>query len=344
MTDGLKEFLIDGKLKNAYLTVKVVKQIDPSTYIIADSSQAALLDTSESQDKRKPMTNGVWYKLIKCSKENDKTVKLNRTFKPVIHKSKENIKNIELKVQEIEEFINAKSASVEYTTIDIIKSKPVNSKVNALTIKVMSVSRTINTSKGNYQICTVKDCKGVKASLNLYSKLVDSMDTFKIYMLTNLRKGEIFKNNEREMRLHTTSFTKIEEGTVEDSVNFKEVRNGQASVFGELIGIGDITTYKSCKVHYNKVNDLDECPKCAKILSQDELHSDFRLEMYIETKDQDTDELNVIQILIFKRTLDKKYSENIEESADKLVNKRVQVDYNIDDGDRCIAVSMEVCK
>ena len=50
MTDGLKEFLIDGKLKNAYLTVKVVKQIDPSTYIIADSSQAAFLDTSESQD------------------------------------------------------------------------------------------------------------------------------------------------------------------------------------------------------------------------------------------------------------------------------------------------------
>ena len=89
---------------------------------------------------------------------------------------------------------------------------------------------------------------------------------------------------------------------------------------------------------------MDECPKCAKILSQDELHSDFRLEMYIETKDQDTDELNVIQILIFKRTLDKKYSENIEESADKLVNKRVQVDYNIDDGDRCIAVSIEVCK
>ena len=65
---------------------------------------------------------------------------------------------------------------------------------------MITKSRTINTNKGNYQICNIKDAKGDIASINLYSKHLNQLQLFKIYTITNLRKGEVTKNEETNMR------------------------------------------------------------------------------------------------------------------------------------------------
>ena len=114
-----------------------------------------------------------------------------------------------------------------YTDIESLESKLVHTKIPEITLKVMTKTRVISTNKGNYQICTVKDWKGKKTSLNLYSKLINNVQVFGIYKFTNLRKGEILKNDELQMRFHTTNFTKLTEGTIDDTLNFKNVINGE---------------------------------------------------------------------------------------------------------------------
>ena len=64
MTDSLQTLLLQGKIKAPYLPVQVVKQIDSNSYIIADKSRAAVLDTSKSS-QGKNLVSGASYKIIK---------------------------------------------------------------------------------------------------------------------------------------------------------------------------------------------------------------------------------------------------------------------------------------
>ena len=65
MSDTIKSFLDDGKLKTSALTVKLIKQIDELSYIIADKSMVAILDIHDNPTHGKYMQIGLWYKLIK---------------------------------------------------------------------------------------------------------------------------------------------------------------------------------------------------------------------------------------------------------------------------------------
>ena len=152
-------------------------------------------------------------------------------------------------------------------------------------------------------------------------KLIDNVQVFGIYKFTNLRKGEILKNDELQMRLHTTNFTKLTEGTIDDTLNFKHVINGDHSVVGELIGVGEVTPYKSCKIHLSKISDTDECPKCDKKLAAENINDDFRIEVYIEEKLDENEESDVKQILIFKKTFVEKYQNDIDAMIQELLAK-----------------------
>ena len=343
MTDSLQTLLLQGKIKAPYLPVQVVKQIDSNSYIIADKSRAAVLDTSKSS-QGKNLVSGASYKIIKGIKEDENTLQTNPSYKPVAHKFKLEISKLDEKVEELEEFLDMRSKKKLYTDIASLHTKLVHSKIQELTVKIMSKSRIITTAKGSYQICTIKDWKGEKTSLNLYTKFLDSVEVFKIYKFTNLRKGEINKNEEVEMRLHTTGFTKIEEGTVDDILNFKDVHNGDAVVVGEFIGVGDITWYRSCKSHFCKVTETNECMKCKRIIAANEIEDDFRMEIYIEEEGRELkeEEAEVKQILMFKRTIDEKYTKNIEEGIEKLIAKKMRINYNIEDGNRFIGVLLEL--
>ena len=146
------------------------------------------------------------------------------------------------------------------------------------------------------------------------------------------------------MRLHTTGFTKIEGGTIEDAMNFKQIGNGDESITGEIIGFGELSIYQSCKIHYKKVDEDNNCPKCNKELKDDQMLEDLRTEIYIEAQDENSndEESEVKQILAFKRILDIKQGEDIEEKLNSMTGKRAKIDFNIDEAERFIAVSIQM--
>ena len=347
MSDTIKKFLEDGKLKTSLITVKLIKQISLNSYIIADKSMVAILDIQDAPAHAKNMHPGCWYKLIKCQKGEGSTIKINKLFKPIKTQIKEDIGDISAEAERLEQTIEAKASAKKYENFQTITNKPNHTKIDKLTIKVITKSRVISTSKGNYQICNIKDAKGDIASINLYSKYLNLLEPFKIYTINNLRKGEVNKNEETKMRLHTTGFTKIEDGNMEDSVNFQHIGNGDESVTGVVIGFGDITFYQSCKMHYKKLDDDLKCPKCNLDLKAEDILKDFRSELYIEANsgDNDDDETEVKEIIFFKKALDKSQDytqDNIEEQLNELTGKTAQIDYNIDDADRFVAVSIQL--
>lgn len=72
--ETLKTLLKSGNLKAAFLVVKVVKKIDKDSFIIADSTKVALLDTAGKAGHGKIIKENCWYKLIKCTKGDDKEI------------------------------------------------------------------------------------------------------------------------------------------------------------------------------------------------------------------------------------------------------------------------------
>ena len=97
------------------------------------------------------------------------------------------------------------------------------------------------------------------------------------------------------MRLHTTSFTKIENCTTEDSLNFQNVGNGSETLMGQIIGCGEFVAYKSCNLHYKKIDEELNCPRCESKVKEENVAKDFWIEMYIQVskKEGDDQEMDV---------------------------------------------------
>ena len=352
MSDTIKSLLKDGKLKSSMITVKLVKEISANSYIIADETMVAILDINDAPSHAKLLNTGSWYKLIKCQKEDNSTIKINKTFKPVKSNVKNELEDISSKVKRLEDILVSSSSSKKYEDFQNISSKKNQSKIDKITVKVITKSKVITTSKGNYQICNIKDSVGNTSSINLYSKYLHSLEPFKIYTLTCLRKGEVQKNDETKMRLHTTNFTKIENGNIEDSLNFQHIGNGDKSITGVVIGCGDLAIYQSCKLHYKKVDENLKCPTCDKELKNEEILEDCRTEVYVEAEkgddakveSEEEEDDDVKGILIFKRVLNLEDGESVEEHLERITGQKVKVDYNTDDAERSIAVSISLVK
>ena len=347
MADSLKSFLENGKLVTSLLTVKLIKQLSTNSYVIADQSMVAILDITEAPGHSKYMNPGAWYKLIKCEKAEKSTIKINKTFKPIKTIVKGDIKDIDLEVNRLEQLMEKKASSKQYITLKSIINQPNHTKIDELTVRVTTRSRVITASKGNYQICNIKDAEGDNASINLYSKYLNRLEPFKIYTMTNLRKGEVITNGVKKTRLHTTGFTKIGDGNMDDSLNFQHISNGDDSITGVVIGFGETTFYDSCKMHHSKLDNEKNCPKCNKELDLEDILEDFRAELYLEGKMEDSQpgDIEVKEIIFFKRALvnSQDYTkDNIEEQLGELTGKTAKVDYNIDDSNRLLAVSIQL--
>ena len=113
MGDTIKSLLNDGKLRTSMVTVQLIKQISANSYIIADKTMVALLDISDAPSHAKHLNNSSWYKLIKCQKGEQSTIKINKLFKPV-KTTKEELKNISSQVKKLENTIASSASSKKY--------------------------------------------------------------------------------------------------------------------------------------------------------------------------------------------------------------------------------------
>ena len=343
MVDNLKAFLSTGHLKGSNLNVLLLKQIRPDSFIIIDSTMVAILDTSESKHHGENLRAGSWYKLIKCQKIDGDVISTSPKFKPVKLALKDKI-DIKLTVIErMERNYLKRTHCEEYLIFEQCEKLPNHSKIARLVVKVVTMSRIIKSERGSYQICNIKDVDGKSTSINLYSKFINNLKPFQIFVLKNVRKGEVTKDDETQMRLHTTNFTVIENGTDVDVVKFEHIKNGQHQEIGEILGFGDILSYKSCKIHYSKLNEELLCLKCSKVVHDKDIVEDFKTEIYLEVqKEEETDEPDVREIIIFRRTIQNLSNEAKNGTFEDLIGEKAKVDYNQDDGSRLIAVSIEL--
>ena len=164
MAGTITDLIQYGKIKASHLLVKVVQQIGPHTFLIADSSDVALLNTSQSESHSKLLIEGCSYKLIKCSRGEANEIVTNKNFKPVKSLLKVEVGDISTKMKIIQDSVVKNTDNTKYVDFDEVEKKPIHAKIEKLTVKVISKSRTITTKKGNYQICTIKDFKGRKAN------------------------------------------------------------------------------------------------------------------------------------------------------------------------------------
>ena len=179
---------------------------------------------------------------------------------------------------------------------------------------------------------------GKTTSINLYSKYIDTLEPFYIYTLSNLRKGEVNKNDVSQMRLHTTNFTQVKPSTAEDDLKFQHIANGDRSEEGEILGFGEMMFYLSCRTHHSKLNDEQMCPKCQSHLRDDQTVEDFKTEIYIELKSNDEeDSPEVIEVVLFRRTVQHLME---KDDIEPLIGARIKIDCNVDEADRLIAVKM----
>ena len=344
----IKEFLSRDNQSTEILTIKMIKEIDATSYVIADKSSLALLDISMQPSHGRLLKPGYWYKLIKCKRADNMTVRINERFKPIKLSVKQELKIDQKKIEKFEESLKTTAKLKKYENLENISKRPNHSKVETLTVKIIKISRIIETSRGSYQICTIKDHTGNSASLNLYAEYMDRLELFQVYIFKNLRKAEIVKKDEVAMRLHTTSFTKIENCTTEDSLNFQNVGNGSETLMGQIIGCGEFVTYKSCNLHYKKIYEELNCPRCESKVKEENVAKDFRIEMYIQVskKEGDDQEMDVKEVLMFKRVLGSllqcyEDEEEMEDKVNQLSGMDVKIDYNVDDAGRLIAVSIQ---
>ena len=323
---SLKQFLNGGKLQGHILEIQIIRRHETGYYIVGDSSSLALLSISESPQYEKDLAIDRTVKLIKPELIDNQTIQCNKTFKPMPSKKPLNITVSEndiskLKINtEIKAEKNEKLLSFEAILTDKSQGIP------SLTVLVTSISRTIETSRGNYQIAGIMDIESKKLNINLYDSNIGKIESGKIYRLTKLKKLTIKKNEETETRLSTTKFTHISGASQKEQAQFESVKFADNQLQGTIIGHSEINSYNSCQKHWNKLDDEEICPKCERVPAKTNL--DFIVDIYVQ--DPATEDIKSFRI--FKRHITLISSEDGEEGItaklDEMEGKECTIDFD----------------
>ena len=315
---ALAGFLNTGKLTSNIIVIQVVRKLQCNFFIIGNQSGLALLDISENPHHEKDIREGGSLKLIKPLFIDNQTIQTNKSFKPIPSKetfklspSKEDIAKFQIKTENV----NQKNNLITIESILANKSQTI---IPSLTVMITNVSRIIETKTGKYQICEILDTESKKISLNLYDSFIGKLEFGKIYTIAKVKKTVIKKNDENEVRLLTTKFTKMSEASEEDQLNFENVKFAEKIIQGIIIGLSDINSYQ----HWNKLDEDDICPKCGGRAPK--VKTDFNTDLYIQ--DSVSDEIH--SFLIFKRQVKTIIS---EEDHEAIINKFAELE-----GKECI--------
>ena len=204
---------------------------------------------------------------------------------------------------------------------------------------VVTVSRLIDGKYGQYRICNIRDKTSDPLTLNLYSPHINKLQDNQVYSITKLKKT-ILKNNDESVRLSTTKFSQIQNGTPEEELLFQDIQVADNVLEGCCIMYTNLYCYNSCPKHCTKLDEDLECLGCKMKINQEDVVKDFTCMLQIE----DNDDLK--SILIFKRHLNKMGELNeteIEENLSELfIGKQIKVHYNKPTEENLVAVKIDI--
>ena len=292
---ALQDFLRTHKVPGNILEILVIKKIRPFTFVVGDDTGLALLNINENPQHEKDIKTGTTMKLLKPIVIDNKTLETNKNFKPLKSKntielkpSKEDLDLFETENKEVK-------ANEKLVTFSSVRNNQSQTQIPCLTAIVTNVSRIIETNNGKYQIAGLMDIESQRTSINLYDSNINKLEFSNIYTFTKIKKAMIRKDDNHEMRLMTTKFTKISIANEEDKSQFENMSLGESQMEGTVIGFSEINIYNSCDKHWNKLDEDDICPKCEGPAIR--IRIDFHAELYLQDSESDS----IKTFLIFKR-------------------------------------------
>ena len=340
---SLKQLLNSEKLPGNLLEIQIIRRIETGYFVVGDSSSLALLSTLESPQYEKDLVIGRTVKLIKPEVIDKQKIQCNKKFKPMLSKkplnitaSEKEISNLKINIKESKDNKNEKLQTFQ----SILEDKAQG--VSSLIVLVTSVSRTIETNRGNYQIAGIMDIGSEKLNINLYEPNVGKIEFGKVYKLTKLKKTSIKKDGETQTRLLTTKFTSISEASQKEQALFENVKFAENQLIGIIIGHSEINCYKSCDKHWKKLDEEEMCPKCERI--PEKMKVDFNADLYV----QDSTTEDIKSFLIFKRQMKMITSADGEAEIiakmDEMEGKECKIDYDdpTNDNDQIIPKKVTV--
>ena len=181
-----------------------------------------------------------------------------------------------------------------------------NAIIDQILVYVTSASRLIDGKYGQYQICNIVDIDGNTIAINLYKSNINKLVINKVYKISKIKKTTL--GNDSKLRIATTNFTKIVDGSQGELDFFKDVKIADKKIDGICLMFNNFHCYKSCKKHPSKLDDNGNCNHCQNFNKQDET-TDFRCSLVLEKSE---DELPV-EIAIFRWHLDVAIVEKLSE-------------------------------
>ena len=333
----LKEFLESQKLKGNFLLLTVVKEIDEGQYIVGDKSCLGVLDLKKNG---KSLKIGTGIKVIKPMHVNEYTLQSHPHFFPsksleneAIIPDKKQICLLERKTKSSNESMKNESIKNEkHLTIEDITRMSSSATIPDFNFLVISISKIIQTASGQYQICGLKDINGMKISINLYEKFLNTLEIGKVFGIQKIRKFNIKKEGKLVIRLQTTKNSVITKAPKSIETVFKQVTIADQSVEGIIIGFTNISCYYSCSKHWNTIDEQGVCYPCGQ--KPDEANFDFKVELLLQPEENKEEIKNY---LVFKRVATMITIEDEEEAVEnKLLEyegKRCTIEHDDADND-----------
>jgi hypothetical protein len=284
--------LLQGDISVKHIKIKVLQVLDDNI-IVGDSSMMAICCAVNSGFKS--LAEGKCYMILKPVKQESNYLIPNEKLKPVkIADFPLNVKRSE--IQKLVSIIQNKSSEKTEdqnlignnlkTFEDIVKNAN-KSEIKTVTVKVITISRDIAGSYGNYNIGKFKDKTGQKIDINLYSKQVkNKLKRGDIVELRKLKLTEFSKDGEMFKRLSTTARSTVHDCKSQIETIFDDVPLGDEKEKGTVIAIHDIFPYLSCSKCWKKTGEDDDTCQCG---NKENIHiNDFHCQFYIQSaKDDD---------------------------------------------------------
>ena len=321
------------------LRVKIVKQTNFDTFIVADNSMCCLMDTELTPNFSKDVCIGQFIQITfpNISKENKVVYP---TKKPDI------LKHLDMKINMKEAEKLAKlMASLPSTSssdsnddcggiLKFLETKPNNFIVEHARLKVCQAypARTKSTNK-DYLKVHVKDKANNKNILNLYQCRDEDLEVGEVYDFRKLKVSNYKIRPDDKFRcLNSGPGCNYKKSATNAASQFSNIIRGDGQSCGTIIAFDMIKLYKPCTACNSAVEEESNiCKKCS--ISQDpsiDTNFEYRFTMIVETKDQ---EENMDMIFGFRRHLTKepnkmKTEEDLrEELENHYLGKNVIVDY-----------------
>ena len=331
--------LLDGAKVN-WIHVKILEKVSPTQYVVGDSTGLAIMEIDPNSNHDKYIKVGKVAKLVKPSKITADVIACDKRFnpmktKPIILAEIDQGRMDHLKT--LHKTTCHKMDDIDFETIenDYQDNSIINKKI---LMYVVSVSRAIDGTYGQYRICNIRDKTSHPLTLSLYAPHVDKLQDNQVYSMTKLKKNIL--KSDGSVRLGTTKYSQIQKVTQIEEELFKDIQIADNVVNGCCIMYTNLSSYNSCPKHMNKLDEDGECPSCKTKINQEDAKLDFHCLLQIE----DNVDSTLKSILIFRRHTDMKTDINeteIEEFVEEqYVGNMLQVHYNTPDEDNNIAVKV----